>query len=120
MLEAAGGVEFPLCLLHLPTIASSAAGQRPGGSEHGAHRSGDSPREWLAEQNFVDIREMALPSEKGGHQDPKAGATPAPPRTMAADFFPFFPLHAVVPRIRLRFRYHGECLSPAVFKSEKT
>lgn len=78
------------------------------------------PESGWQSRTVVDTREMALPSEKGGHQDPKAGATPAPPRTMVADFPPFFPLHAVVPRIRLRFRYHGECLSPAVFKSEKT
>lgn len=57
-----------------------------------------SERGWQS-RIVVDIRETALLSEKGGHQGPKAGATPAPPRTMAAGFSPFFPLHAVVLRI---------------------
>lgn len=71
------------------------------------------PESGWQSRTVVGIRETALPSVKEGQQDPKAGATPAPPRTMATGFFPFFLLHAVVQRIRFRFRFHGECLSPA-------
>lgn len=49
------------------------------------------PESGWQSRTVVDIRETTLPSVKEGHQDPKAGATPAPPRTMAAGFSPSFP-----------------------------